>query len=289
MTSLRDLDGECGQTLAAVHRTQVRRDPWPDFESFERERYSPELLSEGARNWAARARAEYGSIHQFSQVAHALTCARAPLHLLGALARLLTDEARHAELCLEMARACDPELDPKAFRWTEPKTPWGLPPGPEAGDTERLGWAARAILVACCLGETLSRPMLDAIALVATDPVAEGCARQILRDEHLHATFGWEALAYLVPQLSPTDLERLQETLRSALAGFEASTACGVTVAELAGTEVQIARDPATPNLGVLTPQQYAAIFYSTLEQEIFPKLEGLGLDPVQAWAARGG
>tara|TARA_R110002072_G_scaffold151077_1_gene300197 strand:+ start:596 stop:1003 length:408 start_codon:yes stop_codon:yes gene_type:complete len=129
--------------------------------------------------------------------------------------------------------------------------------------------------------------MLDAIALVATDPVAESCARQILRDEHLHATFGWEALGFLVPQLSPTGFERLQETLRTALAGFESSTACGVTVAELAGTELEIARDPRTPNLGVLTPQQYAAIFYSTLEQEVFPKLVALGLDPVQAWTER--
>jgi hypothetical protein len=288
VTSLRDLGRDCGQTLAAVHRTQIRRDPWPEFSAFERERYSAELLDEAARNWAARARAEYGSIHQFSQVAHVLACARAPLPLLGALARLLTDEARHAELCLDMARACDPDLDPEAFAWSEPRVPWGPPPIGEAKDLERLGWAARAILVACCLGETLSRPMLDAIALVATDPVAEGCARQILRDEHLHATFGWEALGHLAPQLSAGDRERLQATLSSALAGFEASTACGITVAELAGTEVQIARDPDQPNLGVLTPQQYAAIFYSTLEQEIFPKLEELGLDPARAWAERG-
>lgn len=285
--SLQDLTRDCGQTLAAVHRTQVRRDPWPDFAAFERERYSADLLLEGAKNWAARARAEYGSIHQFSQVSHVLATARAPLALLGALARLLTDEARHADLCFQMAKACDPTLDREGFPWSPPRVPWEEPPL-EGSDSERLAWTSRAILVACCLGETLSRPMLDAIALVATDPVAEGCARQILRDEHLHATFGWEALTFLVPQLQPTQHVRLQETLRTALAGFEKSTACGISVADLAGSELEIARDPSRDNLGVLTPIQYAAIFYSTLEQEVFPKLSELGLDPQTAWAQRG-
>ncbi|MBL4850351.1 MAG: hypothetical protein JKY65_32950 [Planctomycetes bacterium] len=285
--SLFDLARDCGDRLAAVHRTQIRREPWPDFEGFERERYPLELRREAAEQWAGRARAEHGSIHQFSQIAHALATARAPLVLLGALARLITDEVRHAELCFAMAVACEPELSPGPASWPALTTPW-KPPPPDADDAALLAWASRAILIACCIGETISRPMLDAIATVATDPVAEGCARQILRDEHLHATFGWEALAHLVPRLGAAERELLQETLRTSLAGFEQSTACGVSVAELAGTELEISRDPTTPNLGLLTPTQYAAIFYSTLETEVFPKLVELGLDPVDAWARRG-
>jgi hypothetical protein len=38
----------------------------------------------------------------------------------------------------------------------------------------------------------------------------------------------------------------------------------------------------------VLTGQQYAVIFYSCLETEIFPRLRALGLDPDSAWKSRG-
>ncbi|MCA8922196.1 MAG: hypothetical protein KDD82_10335, partial [Planctomycetes bacterium] len=158
--------------LDAMHRAQVRRDPWPDVASFERARYPLELRRAAAVQWAARARAEYGSVHQFTQLAHTLATARVGLPLLGALARLITDEVRHAELCAALALACDPDASAHTLRFPTPTTPWPAPPS--TVEREPLqAWAARAILVACCLGETLSRPMLDAIATRASDPVAE--------------------------------------------------------------------------------------------------------------------
>ena len=98
----------CSPPLAAMHRNQVRRDPWPEFEAFDHSAYPEALLQEAHENWAERARAEHGSVHQFTQVAHALCVARAPLEIQGALARLITDEVRHAELCARMAELCVP-------------------------------------------------------------------------------------------------------------------------------------------------------------------------------------
>jgi len=277
------------ERLANMHRVQVHRDPWPDFASFDPDRYDAAMRRAAAVQWAGRARAEHGSIHQFTQLAHALANARVPLHLHGALARLITDEVRHAELCAELAIACWPEgraQSPAVFDWPPPRAPWPDPPGPDAGDTALLGWAAEAITVACCLGETLSRPMLEAIAVVATDPIAEACARQILRDEHLHATFGWEALAYLWPRLDAPRREGVHRRLARAFAGFEATTACGIPLDRIVGQELEIARGE--PNLGTLTDLQYAMIFYATLEQEILPRLAEIGLDGARAWAERG-
>jgi len=99
---------DCSDALAAMHRGQIRRDPWPAIEAFDRSAYPSELLESSAIQWAGRAQAEHGSVHQFTQVAHALCEARAPLEVLGAISRLITDEVRHAELCAAMAEACAP-------------------------------------------------------------------------------------------------------------------------------------------------------------------------------------
>lgn len=277
------------ERLASMHRVQVHRDPWPDFAAFDVASYDVALRRAAAVQWAGRARAEHGSIHQFTQLAHALANTRAPLRVLGALARLITDEVRHAELCAEMALACWPEGrtdGAKVFAWPAPSSPWPAPPAP-TDEAASNAWAAEAIAIACCLGETMSRPMLEAIAVVATDPVAEACARQILRDEHLHATFGWEALGWLVPQLDEPARAALHRRVASALAGFESTTACGIPLADVVGQEIAIERG--APNLGTLTDLQYAMIFYATLESEIVPRFAALGLDAARAWAERHG
>ncbi|MGB1017073.1 MAG: hypothetical protein ACPG4T_23250, partial [Nannocystaceae bacterium] len=170
--------------LGNIHRQQVRREPWPDFASFDGSHYTLELRREAARHWATRAVAEYGSIHQFSAVTHILCTAQVGLEFLGPLARLMTDEVRHAELCARMAMTCDPqgpEASPNGFQWDTPAAPWPEPD--KHGDRESLlTWAARAILVACCLGETITRPMYDALLVVCTDSVCAQVLRQIQRD-----------------------------------------------------------------------------------------------------------
>jgi hypothetical protein len=282
--------------LASMHRNQVHRDPWPDFEAFDVAKYPRELRRQAAWQWISRAQAEHGSVHQFSAVIHALTEARAPMELLGALARLTTDEVRHVELCARIALTMYPEGDDAFFQWRTPRAPWPDAPkidpdAREASEAKLRAWAARAILTACALGETLSEPMLEALVVVSTDPLPRACAEQILKDERFHGRFGFEALAVLIPTLDERDHAALQEQLARSLAGFERTTCGKVRVEDLVGHEVEIAasEDPdAAPNLGTLGEREFAAIFYATLEQRIFPELTTLGLDPMRAWAERG-
>lgn len=280
-----------GERLGRAHRKQVHRDPWPDFDSFDPAPWSTAERRTAAVQWAGRARNEHGSVQQFGQLTQVLASARVELELLGVLARMITDEVRHAELCARMALAIWPEgtaKEPRVFRWPAPRPPWADPSGAsqDVPVERRLAWAASAVLTACCLGETLSRPMLDALVVVTTEPCAEAVSRQILRDEHLHATFGFETLAALIPRLSDESQAALQTQLASDLAGFERSVCGGITIEQVAQSAIVIERG--APNLGVLTDHQYAMIFYSCLETEIFPKLRELGLDPQAAWAARG-
>ncbi|MCA9652183.1 MAG: hypothetical protein H6712_18715 [Myxococcales bacterium] len=283
--------GEVGAPIGRAHRKQVHRDPWPDFAAFDPAPWPLPQRRRAAIQWAGRARNEHGSVQQFGQLTQVLASAQVELSLLGCLARMITDEVRHAELCARMALTLWPEgtaAEPQAFRWPRPRPPWADPPGAqqERDPEQRLAWAASAILTACCLGETLSRPMLDALVVVTTEPCAEAVCRQILRDEHLHATFGFEALGVLLPRLSAESRARLQTQLASDLAGFQRSVCGGIDIAEVAACSMVIERDE--PNLGVLSDRQYAVIFYSCLETEIFPRLRELGLDPDAAWAARG-
>lgn len=283
-----ELLAETTRSLGAMHRHQVHREPWPALEAFEASAYPEPLRRHAAWHWMARARAEHGSVLQFSAVTHTLTRARAPVELLGALARLITDEVRHVELCARTAEAFYPEAPPEYFAWRTPRAPW--PDAPESDERLPLyAWASRAILTACCLGETLSKPMLEAVATVATDPLPRVAAEQILRDEQFHARFGWESLAVLLPELDEASRAGLQEHLAKAFAGFERTTCGKVRIEDLAGSEMEIApgEDADEPNLGTLTERQFAMIFYATLEHEIFPALRELGLDPEAAWARR--
>jgi hypothetical protein len=280
-----------GDRLGGAHRKQVHRDPWPAFERFDPEPWTLEQRRGAAIQWAGRARNEHGSVQQFGQLTQVLASACVELELLGVLARMITDEVRHAELCARMAVALWPEgmqTEAQVFRWPQPRPPWNDPPSPrERLEPEpRLAWAARAILTACCLGETLSKPMLEALVVITTEPIAEAVSRQILRDEHLHATFGFETLELLWPRLGDDARASLQTGLAHDFAGFEKSVCGEITIADVAGSEVTIERGG--PNLGVLSGHQYAMIFYSCLESEIFPRLRALGLDPERAWATRG-
>lgn len=281
-----------GDRLGGAHRKQVHRDPWPAFEQFDPKPWTLEQRRSAAIQWAGRARNEHGSVQQFGQLTQVLASACVELELLGVLARMITDEVRHAELCARMAVALWPEglqTEAQVFRWPQPRPPWEDPPSPrERLEPEpRLAWAARAILTACCLGETLSKPMLEALVVLTTEPIAEAVSRQILRDEHLHARFGFETLELIWPRLGDDSRARLQLGLAHDLAGFEKSVCGEIRIADVAGSEVTIERGE--PNLGVLSGHQYAMIFYSCLESEIFPRLRALGLDPEHAWATRGG
>ncbi|RZO47580.1 MAG: hypothetical protein EVA89_39090 [Sandaracinaceae bacterium] len=275
--------------LEKICRAQIDRAPWPDFEAFDASAYPLPLRERAARQWWRRAREEYGSIHEFTQVAHALTTLRAPIGVLGALARLIGDEVRHASLCAQMAEAMLPERAPgEVYDWTPPRAPWPAPPSDAA---HTLRWAADAVLCSCCIGETISRPLFEALATLVTDPVPQAVVRQILRDEHLHATFGWEALGWMLGELGEGDRAWLQGRLAKRLGAFERSCVVGgVTLADLAGEEAVVAPPgpDAPPNLGHLDARLYAMIFYSTLESEVLPRFAALGFDTDRAWRERG-
>lgn len=284
----RDLLAGASKRLTSMHESQVRREPWPDFVAFDVVAYPVAMRERSARQWVRRAREELGSVYEFSALTHTLCCVAPPVEVLGALSRLVTDEVRHAEMCARMAVAVWPEgQGDELFSWPAAKTPYDPAPRFDADDRQpTYRWAADVVLTSCCIGETISRPLFEAAATVSTDPVCEAVLRQILRDEHLHAAFGWEALSWLLDNLEESARGWLEARLASRLAGFERSSSAGLSLTDLAGTELVIERGTA-PNLATLTRRQYAQIFYATLEAEVLPGFEAAGMDAVGAWTRR--
>lgn len=267
------------ETLERFHRTLMDRRqtiPWDDFD---RTKYDPELVEYARHQWAGRAVAEYQSTAQFAQLLHRLTIAGAPINIIGAATRLATDECRHAEYCARMADALGGREDHQ------------VDGGLSLFEDEEDIWMAiyRSVLNVCCFGETLSIPMLESIHMVATDELPQTVARIISSDEEYHARFGWDVLSWLTPEMSDTQLEWIQARLPYLMSHFEKVCAASPEVLErLAGQEVDVFEGSEDePNLGTLTDEQYAAIFYHTLEHTIFPGLTELGFDAIAAWQQR--
>lgn len=266
----------------------MARDPWPDFAAFEAARYPEALRRPAAVQWWRRAREEYRSIEEFTAVATTLARSNAPLDLLAATSRLITDEVRHATLCGDMAVALMPGVEPEEVHpWSEEPAGWSLSPRDDRDAA--LAWAADVVVAACCIGETLSLPLYQTLSVLVTDPVPRSVVEQILRDERLHSTFGWLCLDWFREVLSAERWSWLQQRLSRHLAAYERGCSA-YSIEELAGTEVVI--EPpgpdAPPNLGLMPGRVYATVFYATLESEVFPRFEAAGLDPVAAWTARG-
>lgn len=268
------------ELLGRFHRTLMDRQASPPLEQLDASKYPDELVEHARQQWAGRAVAEYQSTAQFSELLHRLCIWGAPIELIGAATRLATDECRHAELCARVA-------DRLGGRHGHEVSEEGLSLYAEEADP--LLAIYRTILSVCCFGETLSIPMLEAIEVVATDPICEQVAGVIAADETYHAHFGWEALELLDDRLEEEQRAQLQARLPGLFAHFEAACCGGLEALEaLAETEVVIEPgDPDEPNLGTLTDMQYAAIFYHVIETRLMPGLESLGFDPVQAWHER--
>lgn len=268
------------ELIERFHRTLMDRRNRPDWEAFDPSVYPEDMVHHARVQWAGRAVAEYQSTAQFGQLLHRLTLVGAPVELIGAATRLAQDECRHAELCARMA-------DALGGRARQDVPARGLSLYDEDDDL----WLqiAQTILSVCCMGETLSVPMLYALEQVSTDPLAETVSRIIAADEEYHARFGWEALSWLVPKLNDAQREVIARSLPVLFGHFEEICAGGPELLDqLAGEDVEIEPgDPAHPNLGTLTDVQYAAIFYHTLEAEILPGLHDLGFDALNAWQTR--
>jgi hypothetical protein len=152
-----------------------------DWDEIRREA-SPELVDTARQMWTRSAFSEYASGAAFAEIAAHLLAAKAPIDLVAAAGDFVGDEMFHAELASRVAMALGGAvpLDVNFEKLVRP---------PEGGSALRR--AAELIVRSCCVGESLTVPMLKQSRRAAGSRTIEAIISRILRDEAQHAELGW--------------------------------------------------------------------------------------------------
>ncbi|MBK7865077.1 MAG: ferritin-like domain-containing protein [Archangiaceae bacterium] len=138
-------------------------------------------------------------------------------------------------------------------------------------------------LVEVALGETLSTVLFRAGARRTRHPLSRDVLWQITRDEARHARLGWVALSRLWPTLDAAELDFATEHLRAHLGAMEREQA----LPSLLSLERGDPFDAVLETLGILSPQTRVDAFYLSVERQIIPRLERLGIDARKLWEKR--
>jgi hypothetical protein len=143
---------------------------------------TPEIVETARDVWTRSAFSEYASGAAFAEIAAHLLAARAPIDLVAAAGDFVGDEMFHAEMAsrVTMALGGARPLDVNYEKLVRP---------PQAGSPLRR--AAELVVRSCCVGESLTVPMLKQSRRAAGSRTIEAVIGRILRDEAQHAELGW--------------------------------------------------------------------------------------------------
>ena len=266
--TLRRTSGIDGLSLTREHDAlSTPRDGVPDWSSFQAHAYDAALVAEAASHWHGRAHTEFRSFTHFSRLLVGLQTIGAPLDWCGAMARMVSDELRHTDLCLRMSEALGgpstlPDEDVDALALTGALLP-------------RLRVEVMGTFL---LAETLSVRMFTRCLHAATVPLAREVVTGILVDETRHQTLGWELGALLMRPAPGEAAADIIATMEAALPSLflELATQCHATRGR--GWAQRAAEVPPGENFGTLTEAGYARAFFDGMELDVVPGLMAIGL-----------
>lgn len=212
-----------------------------------------------ATTWAFRTRAEIEATARFSRLARELAESGADTVVVQGAADAATDEARHRDLCAELAEEWG---DSEARNHVAPRQRIGRSDMPQR---DRLLWE---VVAACCIGETMNTSLLVRCLEVAKHERIHSVLHELAKDEVRHARLGW---AHLAAERSAGRGAFLSDVLPLML---EASIEPGF----LEGT----AQTPWTDELydyGELPWRELVQIYCETLTKVVFTGLDAVGID----------
>jgi rubrerythrin len=214
---------------------------------------------------------EYGAVQLYAQLTSAMALAGLPLDLVTASASICTDEARHADYAMQMARALTGDDVPIRVEKEVLETPWKKEVSLEDIDI--------AILHVAALSETISCALVAACLERATDATARALFANLVSDEVHHARFGWYYLSWRSPQWTRAERQRLADSMASNVVMIERRF--------WRGRDAPTSAAGAARALGVLESEGQRAAVRAVMESEIVPVLDSLGLGASHAWRMR--
>jgi hypothetical protein len=172
---------------------------------------TPELVTAAREVWTRSAFSEYASGAAFAEIAAHLLAARAPIDLIAAAGDFVGDEMFHADLASRVAMSLGGAL-PLDVNFDKLVRP------PEADGA--LLRAAELVVRSCCVGESLTVPILKQSRRAAGSRTIEAVISRILRDEAQHAELGWWFLDWA--SLTDADRAHLAAVAGSTIRSFSA-------------------------------------------------------------------
>jgi hypothetical protein len=212
--------------------------------------------------WTQTAFSEYASAAAFAEVAAAALRVGAPIDLVAAAGDFVVDEILHTEVAARIANALGGavpmEIDyDKLVR----------PPASRAP----LLAAVELVMRTCCIGESLTIPVLKLSRGLAGSRLIEAALLRIAADESGHAQLGWWFLDWAEPQLDDAARAHLAAVAGDAVLAFAPL---------LAGS-------CSTSGLGVVACDRYDPVFVAALTEQVAAPLAERGIAiPAAALAA---
>lgn len=260
--------GTTERLFGTLHRRLMERGyEAPPWDSLGAECLAPEEIEIARRAWAGRTAAEYRSMIVFGELIARFAEIGLPLEVTSAASRLLSDEARHTELCARVADALGGhegvDLSTNDLRLNRDNLPAHL-------------FVARWTTSMFCVGETASVGILKVLLAHTKNPCIAAVLRILLRDEILHDRFGWALARLVLPRLTGDEQEWLAADLAHAFAHYE--RAHGAFAQE----------EIATPgDLGLAPARARSEAFQRRIDAVILPSLARLGVPAYEAWLLR--
>ena len=246
-----------GGPFAKVHAELVHEDEEWDTEALPLEAYDPRQRARGRKSFVLRALDEQRSLLAFSELLSEMAEAGAPIDVIGSLARVVRDEARHVDLCGRVVERLGgwPDDAPRA-QWVRSDR--------RAPLRERI---LKTVVGSLCIGETISVAMLAGVRAEATDPFVSRLLTRMLADESFHSRFGWWWLESEAAAITDAERAMLQAWLPKVLASVEASI-----------RPQPSARAYVACPFGSMSPEARGQALDHVLERTILPGLERAGL-----------
>lgn len=228
------------------------------------------LVTAAIATWRGRMINEYASSYVFEALGAQLAGVGAAESDIRACAAFAQEERSHGVLCGAVAEALGGEAiavlpDPDPF-----------PRHEDVGGQEGV---LRNVLSIGCLSETIAVALIGAERQEMPDGELRDLLTRIWADEIGHARFGWRMVSEQLPALDRDARVRLSAYLSVAFRHLEAH--------ELAHLPEAGELPEAGAALGLCNGRHARALFYSTVNEVIVPRLEHLGLAASRAWARR--
>jgi hypothetical protein len=255
---------------AILEHGSRRHKPIP-FDRFDRSKYPGTALALAFDAQKALALGEYTAVDLFARIASGLALNGAPFDIVAAATRIPTDEIRHADLAMRMARLLSGrdvaiKVDP-----AQTNKLWA-----KVTDIETLDFA---IVEVSAIGETLSCALLGECRTRATDPALRAVYASIVADEVHHARLGWYYLTWRAPQWTRAERQRVADRAGAMIMNVETQF--------WRGRDAPEAARGASRALGVLESEGQRHAVRAVMEDEVVPALDALGLGASHAWRAR--